>query len=298
MGVRGRSRRLVSEDETAESGLTGTFGLRSRPVSEAKTRALALGLVCVLALGAVLVVAASRWGYAVQDREFVNVGTVAGHVVGTDDLGRDRAVRVAVALLVSLAGSVAAAVVATAVGAGVGVGAGFASSGMARVLLYGSDLLLTLPWLFLLMIVRAALPLNLAPAASAALTFVMLGALGWPVFARVNYARTRSVRGSEWMVNARAGGLQPWRMAWAHVLPHLRPVLLAQFLVYLPVCITAEANLGTLGLGISEPLPSWGAMLLALKSTAALSGTRWVYLPLALLVGLLLLLETAVYEEQ
>ena len=258
----------------------------------------ALGLLALLALAATLVVASSRWGYAVQDREQVAAGTVAGHWTGTDDLGRDRTVRVAVALLVSLAGAVGASLLATAAGAAVGAGAAFAPGTVGKALMYASDLLLTLPWLFLLMIVRAALPLNLAPAISAAMTFLVLGVLGWPVFARVNFARTMAVRRAEWMLQARAGGLSGWQMAWAHVLPHLRPVLLAQFLVYLPICITAEANLGTMGLGITEPLPSWGAMLLSLKSTAVLSGTRWVYLPLGLLVLVLLVLETAVDGEE
>ena len=258
----------------------------------------ALALLAAMTLGAALLVTGSRWGYAVQDRDLVEVGTVAGHWTGTDDLGRDRTVRVAVALLVSLAGASCASLVATAVGAAVGAGAAFAPRFVGKALLYGSDLLLTLPWLFLLMIARAALPLNLTPAASAAVTFAVLGALGWPVFARVNFARTLAVRRSEWMLNARAGGVRPWRVAWAHLLPHLRPVLLAQFLVYVPICITAEANLGTMGLGITEPLPSWGAMLLSLKSTAVLSGTRWVYLPLGLLVLVLLLLETTVYGEE
>ncbi len=257
-----------------------------------------LALLVAMTLAAVMVVATSRWGYAVQDREQVDVGTVAGHVVGTDDLGRDRLVRVAVALLVSLAGAAGASLTATALGAAVGCGAALAPRGLGGVLLYGSDLLLTLPWLFLLMIVRSALPLNLAPAASAGVTFAVLGVLGWPVFARINYARTAAMRQAEWMLQARAAGLRPWRMAWRYMLPHLRPVLLAQFLVYLPICITAEANLGALGLGISEPLPSWGAMLLSLKSTAVLSGTRWVYLPLALLVLVLLLLETTVFGEE
>ena len=138
-------------------------------------------------------------------------------------------------------------------------------------MLYGSDLFLTLPWLFLLMIMRSALPLNMPSAASAAVTFLLLATLGWPAFARINFARAAAARKSEWMLYGQASGLRTSQLTRTHVWPHLRPLLFAQFLIYLPVCVTAEANLGALGLGISEPLPSWGSMLLSLKSTAVLS---------------------------
>ncbi len=254
----------------------------------------ALGLLLTAAL---LLLASGRWHYTVQDRATIDAPASAQHWTGTDELGRDRTVRLALALIIAVAGAAAAATLATGLGAAIGIAAGSAGSAARGLLLYVSDLFLTLPWLFLLMIVRSALPLNLAPAASAALTFLMLGLLGWPVFARINAARTAAVRRSDWMLQGMAGGLRPWQLLRAHLLPHLRPLLLAQFLVYLPICITAEANLGTLGLGVAEPLPSLGAMLLELRRTALLDSSRWACLPLVLLVMVLLLLEITAQEE-
>jgi peptide/nickel transport system permease protein len=60
--------------------------------------------------------------------------------------------------------------------------------------------------------------------------------------------------------------------------------------------VIGEANLGTLGLGIAEPLPSWGSMLLELDNSALLATSSWVYVPLILLVVVLLLLEFLVVE--
>jgi ABC-type dipeptide/oligopeptide/nickel transport system permease subunit len=79
---------------------------------------------------------------------------------------------------------------------------------------------------------------------------------------------------------------------------HLRPLLLPQFLVCVPAFIVAEANLGALGLGVGEPMPSWGAMLLELDNSALLARSHWVYLPIAVLAVVLLILESFTLEGE
>ena len=66
----------------------------------------------------------------------------------------------------------------------------------------------------------------------------------------------------------------------------------------MPAFIVAEANLGALGLGVGEPMPSWGAMLLELDNSALLARSHWVYLPIALLVVVLLILESFTTEVE
>jgi ABC-type dipeptide/oligopeptide/nickel transport system permease subunit len=68
------------------------------------------------------------------------------------------------------------------------------------------------------------------------------------------------------------------------VLPNLKPVLLAQFWISIPVFILSEANLGILGLGVAEPLPSWGSLLRELENFANFGGEYWRLVPLVLLV--------------
>jgi ABC-type dipeptide/oligopeptide/nickel transport system permease subunit len=72
--------------------------------------------------------------------------------------------------------------------------------------------------------------------------------------------------------------------------------LLPQFLICVPAFIAAEANLGSLGLGVGEPLPSWGSMLLELDNSALLARSHWIYLPIALLVVVLLILDSFTSE--
>ncbi len=259
-------------------------------------RRIACAGLLLLMLLAALVLRRPGPGYAVQDRTATGAGASSAHWAGTDELGRDRMTRTAAALLIGLAGAALAAATTTVLAAGVGTLAAFSPSVLGAGLMLLSDVFLALPWLFLLMMVRSALPLTMAPLQSAMVTFLVLALLGWPACARAVHAGTRAMRHSEWMTQGRAAGLRPGQLARSYVVPHLRPLLLPQFLICVPAYLVAEANLGTLGLGVSEPLPSWGAMLLELDNSAVLASSRWVYLPIALLVTVLVFLELLVIE--
>ncbi len=147
-----------------------------------------------------------------------------------------------------------------------------------------TDLFLSLPWMFLLLTVRAMLPLNTSSGTSVIITFALLGCLGWAGAARVLCADAQKMKRSEFLLQAQASGCDRVRIFWRHFLPNLMPVLRAQFWISIPVFILTEANLGILGLGVAEPLPSWGGFLQELQSIAALSSGPRVFVPALLLI--------------
>ena len=145
------------------------------------------------------------------------------------------------------------------------------------------DLCRALPWLFLLLTVRATLPLNVSPVASITITFALLSLLGWAGPARVIRAGAQSLRQADFILQARAAGCRGPRLLWVHVLPNLSPELRAQFWISVPVFILGEATLGLLGLGVTEPLPSWGNMLRGLESYSSAVSGPWALSPILLL---------------
>jgi len=223
-------------------------------------------------------------GYAKQYREAAGAPPSRAHWLGTDEIGRDRFARVLYGTQISLLLAPAAALLSTLLAALVGGLAGYMGGAWSRAAMAVTDLFLALPWLFLLITVRAMMPLNVSPLISVVVTFLLLGLLGWTSAARVLCAAAASLRSSDFVRQARASGIPPARLFWLHVLPNLKPVLYAQFWISIPVFILSEANLGILGLGVAEPLPSWGSLLKELEGMISVGEEPWKFAPLVLLI--------------
>ncbi|MCU1275677.1 MAG: binding-protein-dependent transport system inner rane component [Bryobacterales bacterium] len=223
-------------------------------------------------------------GYAGQFREFPSAPPSQTFLLGTDELGRDSFARLLYGSRISLTLAPAAAALATFIGAVAGVTAGYLGGWIDICLSRLADLFLSVPWLFLLLSVRAVLPLNVHPMESIAITFLLLGLLGLAAPARVVRAAARQLKSEDFMLQAQARGCSPLRMLTLHLLPSIRPVLMAQFWTFIPIFILSETNLGFLGLGIAEPLPSWGNLLAGLQKIDVVVSCPWRLAPLVLLL--------------
>jgi peptide/nickel transport system permease protein len=248
-----------------------------------------LRVVCAAVLGAIFFVALfagtfSPYPYAKQFRERPNAAPSSTHLLGTDSLGRDLFARVIYGTRASLLLTPAAALLATLLAGIFGGFAGLAGGWCEKLILAATDLSMALPLLFVLLALRALLPLDLSPMLSVVATFALLGLLGWPSSLRVVWAATKNLRNSDFLMLARATGCGRWRIIVRHLFPNLRPVLFAQFWISVPVFVLTEATLSMLGLGVIEPLPSWGNLLRGLEDISVVSANPWRLTPLVLLI--------------
>ena len=179
-------------------------------------------------------------GYEAQFRDTVAAAPTLRFPFGTDDLGRDLLARALYGMRFSLILSSAAAAAATAVAALAGIAAGYVGGLIEQVLEMVTSLLMALPWIFLLLLMRAMLPLDVPPGQSAWVTFLLLALLGWAPAARVVAASSRSLRRSGFAFRAQAEGCGTWALLCRQILPNLRGLLWAQFLVLLPGFILSE----------------------------------------------------------
>ncbi|MGA2761528.1 MAG: ABC transporter permease [Candidatus Cybelea sp.] len=259
-------------------------------------------LASALLAGVLCAAATASWlaprGYAGQDREAISEPPSRAHWLGTDELGRDRFARVLYGTRISLLLAPAAALLSTLMAAVIGGLAGYLGGTWARMAMAVTDLFLSLPWLFLLITARALMPLNVSPLFSVVVTFLLLGLLGWTTAARVLCASAASLRSADFVRQARAVGVSGQRLFWIHVLPNLKPVLFAQFWISIPVFILSEANLGILGLGVAEPMPSWGSLLKELEGLVSVGEEPWKFVPLALLVLVVMSFQSLLARQE
>jgi peptide/nickel transport system permease protein len=127
--------------------------------------------------------------------------------------------------------------------------------------------------------VRAFLPLHISPWQAFLLLVAIIGSVGWVRPARLIRGLVLSLRERPFVEAARGFGAGPFYLMRRHVLPETRGLLLTQATILIPQYILAEVTLSFLGLGIGEPVPSWGCMLADARQYHALVAHSWMLTP-------------------
>ncbi|MGH9712974.1 MAG: ABC transporter permease [Candidatus Acidiferrales bacterium] len=214
-------------------------------------------------------------------------------LMGSDAYGRDQFSRFLYGGRISLLAGLLAAAIAVFLGIVVGGLAGFYGGWIDNLLMRGGELFLALPWLYLLFAVRAALPLHVTDAQVFLLLVAVMGLIGWARPARLIRGVVLSAKERNFVLAARGFGASDSYLLRRHVLSQAGGVVLTQAALLIPQYVLAEVTLTFLGLGVGEPMPSWGSLLGSLEHYYVLSSYWWMYLPALLLIPLFLAFYTA-----
>lgn len=208
------------------------------------------------------------WTTPIADIDFAAQlkGPSLAHPFGTDDLGQDLLARILYGGRISMAVGVAAMLVAVIVGVLVGSVSGMASGRVDAVLMWLTDLFLSLPQLPLLLLIaylfRTELRRLLGPEGGIfVLIVVVIGGLRWMPVARLVRAQFFSLREKEFVEAARALGASRMRLVLRHILPNAMGPVIVAATIEVANAIIAEATLSFLGLGFPPDIPTWGRML-------------------------------------
>ena len=226
-----------------------------------------------------------------QNRDCPCASPGGRYLLGTDELGRDVWSRLLHGGRVSLGAGLIAAALSVGIGLLLGAAGGLSRGLLRRAVLALTELFLTVPWLYLLLAIRAFLPLTLGPGEVLLLVSAVIGAAGWARAGRLFAQLASEVREREYVEAAESYGAGRWYLMRRHVLPELLPLAATQFLLLLPGYVLAEVTLTFFGLGVGEPAASWGNLLAPLRHPATAASCMHLAAPLPVLALLVLSCE-------
>lgn len=199
--------------------------------------------------------------------------------LGADSYGRDILSRLLYGARVSLGVALVAVLGSLAAGALVGGVAGYFGGLLDETLMRLAEFIVVLPTVYLVLALRAALPLVLAPAQVFALMAAIFTLVGWPFVARGVRGIVAVERQRDYAEAARAAGAGHARILFRHLLPASAGHLGTQATLLVPAFILAEATLSFVGLGFPDPTPTWGTMLQEASNVATLAQFPWTLAP-------------------
>lgn len=221
----------------------------------------ALGIAALAVVSALVLFgdALSPWRYS--DIDWTAAGTNVGptleraHYFGVDASGRDVFVRTLVGGRISLAVGLVAMLVSAVIGTLYGAISGFAGGRIDEAMMRFVDFLYSLPYIFFVIILVVLFGRSIV------LIFVAIGAIEWLTMARIVRALALSIRQKEFIEAARAAGLGRAAILRRHILPNVAGPVVVYATLTVPSIILAESFISFLGLGVQEPLTSWGRLI-------------------------------------
>jgi peptide/nickel transport system permease protein len=200
-------------------------------------------------------------------------------LLGADDFGRDVLSQLLYGARTSIGLALVATLGAVLIGALAGAWAGYRGGWVDDAIMRVADFVLVLPVIYVVLVLRAVLPLVLPPSTVFILVVWIFVAVGWPFVAKGVRAIVAVERNREYVQAAQSLGASPLRILAVHLIPACTGHLLVQATLLLPAFILAEATLSYIGLGFPYPVASWGTMLTSAGNYSAVARFPWTLAP-------------------
>lgn len=271
----------------AETSLLGSIWRRFRRHRMALVGA-AMMLIIVFVVAAAPITA--RYSPTKQDLRNRLKPPTAEHWLGTDELGRDVWARIVYGGRISLTVGLLAMAVAISLGTIIGLVAGFYGGAVDNVLMRITEVFLTFPRLFVLILLttflRAANLPGMRPGSFTPIAFV-IGILAWMTVARLVRATTLELRNREFVTAAVGIGASNARIMFQHILPNVASPIIVAATLGLAGAIIAESGLSYLGFGVQPPTPTWGNLLRNAQSQMTIAPWTAIFPGLAIFIVVL-----------
>jgi peptide/nickel transport system permease protein len=200
-------------------------------------------------------------------------------LMGTDQFGRDVFSRLLYGAQISLSIGLAGILLSFALGMLVGGISGYFGGAWDSVIMRSSELIMSVPALYLILSLRAAFPADIPSDRMYMLIVVILSFISWASMARIIRGMVLSIKENDYVTAARALGYGHLRVIIRHILPNTLSFVIIAATISVPGYILGEVALSFLGVGIAEPAASWGNMLKQAQSIRVLTSFPWILAP-------------------
>jgi peptide/nickel transport system permease protein len=205
--------------------------------------------------------------------------TVRFYLWGADSRGRDLFTRILWGSRISLSIGLIGVFISLSLGLLVGGISGYYSGKLDNIIMRVCEMIMMVPGFYLMLALRSAFPVNLSSLQVYLLIVFIFAFIGWPGMARVIRGLSLSLREREYVLAAKALGLSDAYIIIKHILPHTLSYTIVVATISIPGYILGESGLSFIGLGIMDPVPSWGNLLSDAMGIAQIRFHPWILLP-------------------